>query len=145
MFVIMIYRVVCVKRMDALDELISYHDELFFCWFFVCLTQQILILDHPESVCVCVSLASDSSETIEVLIIKLGTVTASDTRLHHVLIIFTLTFTQGHTDLNHENIKCFIISETVQTMPINFAVKITRLKVYIIFSQSDDLALHSRL
>ena len=29
-------------------------------------------------------------------------------------------------------------------MPIKFAVKIVRLKVYIIFSQSDDLDLHSR-
>ena len=28
-------------------------------------------------------------------------------------------------------------------MPIQFAVKIVRLKVYIIFSHSDDLALHS--
>ena len=42
-------------------------------------------------VCVCVSLASDSSETVEVIIIKLGTITASDMRIHHVLIILTLT------------------------------------------------------
>ena len=35
----------------------------------------------------CVSLASASSETIEVIIIKLSTVTASDTRIHHELII----------------------------------------------------------
>ena len=46
---------------------------------------------------VCVSFASDSSETIEVIIMKLGTVTASDMRMHHVLIILTLTFIQGHT------------------------------------------------
>ena len=32
----------------------------------------------------------------------------------------------------------------VQAMPIKFAVKIVRLKVYILFSQSDDLNLHSR-
>ena len=44
-----------------------------------------------------------------------------------------------------------IISETFQAIPITFAVKIVRLKGdiirlkgYIIFSQSDDLALHSR-
>ena len=35
------------------------------------------------------SLASDSSETIDVTIIKLGTVTASDMVMHHVLIILT--------------------------------------------------------
>ena len=46
-------------------------------------------------VCVCVTLASDSSETVEVVIVKLGTVTASVTRMHHVLIILTLTFIQG--------------------------------------------------
>ena len=39
----------------------------------------------------CLSLASDSSETINV-IIKLGTVIASDTTMHHMLIILTLTF-----------------------------------------------------
>ena len=63
--------------------------------------------DDPKSMCVCMclSLASDSSETIEVTIIKLGTVTASEIRMHHVLIMLTLTF-QGHTYLNREN-KCF--------------------------------------
>ena len=48
-------------------------------------------------VCVCVSLANDSSETIKVTIIKLGTVTTSDILLHHVLMILTVTFIQGHT------------------------------------------------
>ena len=47
-------------------------------------------------VCVCVSLVSDSSETIEVIIIKLGTVTTSDMLMHHVLITLTLTVIQGH-------------------------------------------------
>ena len=47
------------------------------------------------------------------LIIKLGTMTASDMIMHHVLITLTLTFIQGHTDLNHENNKC-LISENVQ-------------------------------
>ena len=55
-------------------------------------------------------------------------------RIHHVLIILILTFIQGHTDLNHENNKCLIISETFQAMPIKSAVKIVQLEVYIIFS-----------
>ena len=83
-----------------------------------------------RSVCVCVSLSNDSSETLEVIIIKLGMVTASNMRMHHVLIILTLTFTEGHTDLNHEHHSCSIISETVQAMPIKLAVKLVRLKVY---------------
>ena len=77
-------------------------------------------------VCVCVSLARDSSETIEVIIIKL---TATDMLMHDVLIILILTFIQGHTDLNPENSKCSIISETVHAIHITFAVKIIRLKV----------------
>ena len=68
---------------------------------------------------VCVSLASDSSETVEVIIIKLGMVTASDMRMYHVFIILTLTFIQGHTDLNRENNKCLIISETVSVTVSN--------------------------
>ena len=53
-------------------------------------------------VCVCmyvyvyvyvyVSLTSNSSETIEDITIKLGTVTASDILMHQVLIMLTLTF-----------------------------------------------------
>ena len=78
--------------------------------------------------CVCVFLTSDSLETIEVIIVKLSTVTASDMRLrmHLVLIVLTLTFIQGHIDLNDENNKCLIISESVelQAIPITFAVKI---------------------
>ena len=68
-------------------------------------------IDKAMSVClsVCLSLTSDSLETTEVIISKLGMVTASDLRMHHMLIILTLTFIQGHTDLNHEN-KCLIIS-----------------------------------
>ena len=59
-----------------------------------------------------------------------------------MFIILTLTLIPGHTDLNNENNKSSIFSETVLAIPITFAVKIVRLKVYIIFSQSDDLALH---
>ena len=59
-------------------------------------------------VCVCVCVPpSDSSETVQTIIIKLGTETASDITMHHVLIIVNLTFVQGHSDLNHENNICF--------------------------------------
>ena len=47
------------------------------------------------SVCVClfvcVSLASDFSETVEVIIVKLGTVTASDVTMHHIYFFFILS------------------------------------------------------
>ena len=78
----------------------------------------------------CVSLASDSSETIEVIIVELGTVTASYMRMHHVLIVLTLTFIQGHPARNRENTKCLIISDTIQAMLITCAVKTVRLMVY---------------
>ena len=68
---------------------------------------------------VCLSLASDSLETVEVIIVKLCTMSTSDMRMLHVfartsnilldLIILTLSFILGHTDLNHVN-KCVIIS-----------------------------------
>ena len=64
--------------------------------------------------------------------------------MHQVLIILTLTFIKGHTDLNNKNGKYSIISETVQAIRITFAVRIVQRKVYIIFSQSDDRALYSR-
>ena len=79
----------------------------------------------------CESLANDSLETIEVIIVNLGMVTASDMGMRNILIIMTLTFIQGHADLNHENNKCLIISETIQAIPIKFAGKTVRLKAYI--------------
>ena len=80
--------------------------------------------------CVCASLASDSSETVNAIIIKFGTAADSDMRMHHVLMILTLTtFIQGYLDINHDNNKYSVISENVQAMPIKFAVKIVRLKV----------------
>ena len=59
------------------------------------------------------SVASDISEISEAIAIKLDTMTASVTEMHHMLIISTLTFTQGHADLilNHENKKYSIISD----------------------------------
>ena len=69
-------------------------------------------------VCVCgwVPLASDSSETIEVMITKRDTETASDIRLHGVFIILTTAFIQGHTSPNYGNDTCSITLETVQAM-----------------------------
>ena len=61
-----------------------------------------------------------------VIIIKVGTVTDSGMGMHHVVTIFTLAFIQ---DLNHENNKCTMISETFQGMPNKFAVKTVRIKV----------------
>ena len=51
-----------------------------------------------SNMCVCVSLAIDFSKTVEVIIFNLDRVTAADVMMHHVLIILTLTFIQGHTD-----------------------------------------------
>ena len=62
--------------------------------------------------------------------------------IHHVLVILTLSFIQGHTDLNRGNHTCSIISEPVQAIRITFAVTIVRLKGYAIFSQHDNLAHH---
>ena len=87
------------------------------------------------------------SETIEVTIIKLGTVTASDinaTRANYIDLDLHSRINTDYIDFNHENNKCSIISEIVQAVPIKFVVKIVRLKMYIICSPSDDLALHSR-
>ena len=110
-----------------------------FCLFAKSLTiLQSVVQTRPLCVCACVwvyvFLASDCLETIEVIIIKLGTVTASDRLMHHMSTILTLTFIQGHTDLNHENNICLIISTTIQAMPIKLAVEIVPLKVYMIIA-----------
>ena len=72
---------------------------------------------RQKSVCVCVCVPQHKrfQETIEIIIVKLGTVTASGMRMHHLFIILTFTFMQGHIDhLNHGTNQCLIISETVQ-------------------------------
>ena len=81
-----------------------------------------------------------SSETVEVIIVKFGMVTVSDMSMHHVFIIFTFTFIQGHTDLNHENNNVLIISETIQAMPIMIVVKVVRLKFYVTIASPMTLA-----
>ena len=110
------------------------------------------IATETVSVCVCLTLASDSLETVEVTIVKLITVTASVTRMHHMLIRLTVTFIQGHSDLNHENNICLVISKTIQAMTIKFAVNIVRLwsqkhlKLdYCLTSQTICKLLHSNL
>ena len=78
----------------------------------------VLVRSLPDRRCrVCVCLCVCPSQAIpqkllKLIIIKLGTVTASDMRMHHVLVVLNLTFIQGHTDLSHENNECSIISET---------------------------------
>ena len=79
----------------------------------------------------CLSHASNSSEIIQVIIIKLGTVAASNALMHYMLIILTLTFIQGHTNLNYANNKCLIISKSIQAMTIKFAVRVVQLRVYM--------------
>ena len=81
-------------------------------------------------VCVCVSLASDTSKTVEVIIIKLGAVTASDNYENASRVTY-IDLDLHSSSLNHEYNKCSVISKTVQTMPIKFAVKRVRLKRYI--------------
>ena len=49
---------------------------------------------------------------------------------------FDPDFHLSHTYVNHENIKCLIISETIQAILIKFAVKIVRLKVYMTIASS---------
>ena len=107
---------------------------LSFCVFFFLVVSDFQNFSLDETrVCVCVSVcvcvASDSSETIKGINIKLGTVTASDMGMHHVVIMLTLTFIQGYTDLNHEINKYLVILKTVQAMPSTFAVTIVRQKI----------------
>ena len=105
----------------------------YFVWEVVGVFANFNVDDPSLSVCVCVSVrlsvASHVSETSEAIAITFNTVTVLVTAMHHVLIILILTFIRGHTNLNHKNNKCSIISKTIQAMPIKFVVKIVRLKV----------------
>ena len=94
-----------------------------------------VITDEAVSVCMCVCPSQAiPRKSFEVITSKLSTVTASHENASRV----------NYNDLDHGNDKCSIILEPVQAMPIQFTVKIVRLKVQIIFSQSDDGDLHSR-
>ena len=52
---------------------------------------------HCVCVCLCLYIASHISEISKAIAIKISTVTTSVTRMHHMLIILTLTFIQGRT------------------------------------------------
>ena len=77
----------------------------------LCSCPQLVFLVEPRpclSVCVCVARKrflrncwSVHRQTWH------STVTASDMRMHHILIILTLTFIQGHTDQNENNVLLF--------------------------------------
>ena len=54
-------------------------------------------------ICACVTVCAFMHVCFVCVCVCLGMVTASDMRMHHVLIILTMTVIQGHTDLNHEN------------------------------------------
>ena len=78
--------------------------------------------------------ASDISETSEETAINFNTVTASVMIMHQLSMCLTLAFIQGHTHLNHGQLQMFDYMKSVQAMPIEFAAKIARLKVYMIFA-----------
>ena len=60
-------------------------------------------------------LSESSQSDITIILDTVTVVSVSVMRMHRVLIVMTLTFIQGHTELNHENKKCSIyFSETVQ-------------------------------
>ena len=73
--------------------------------------------------CVCVCVPGPRKRFLEV--IKFGTVTASENASHVKYI---------DLDLRSRYAKCLIISESFQAMPITFAVKIVRIKIYVICS-----------
>ena len=52
-------------------------------------------------------------------------------------------YSRSYISYSYENNKCSTISETVQAIPAKFDWKVVLLKVYIMLSQPDDLALHS--
>ena len=88
----------------------------------------------------CLSLTSDPLETIHI-ISKLNTVFASDMIMHHMLIILTSTFIHGHTDLNRENNKSWIILEDFKQCGDAHHVCCEDIQTkgqYIIFSQSKE-------
>ena len=118
-----------------------------------CLVLSGLVLSVCLSVClsICMStclsacLSVSHSQAIprkrlmKVIIIKIGTVTISDMGMHNLLtiiIILTLTFIQGRTYLNNVTVNIRLFQKRFQAMPIKFALKIVRLKVYILILAS---------
>ena len=64
--------------------------------------------------------------------------------MHHVLIILTLTFIQGHTICSHENDKCLIISETTRAMHHQICCEDGLTKRLYDHYRCDDLDLYSK-
>ena len=84
------------------------------------------------------SLARDSSKTVEVIIVKLGTATVSDMKMHLVSIILTLTFIQGHIDLNPDYLRNY------SSNAHQVCCEDSPIKGLYDYCQSDDIDLHSR-
>ena len=82
-------------------------------------------ITETESVCVCPS-HSDSSETIKVIIITFGTVTASDMIMHQVLIIFIHS---GSTKA--QNQRCMLSATIKQAMDIFYETLSLTLQTFI--------------
>ena len=96
------------------------------------------------SLSVCLSLASDSSENIghnhetwHGICLRHG----NASRVNYVDLDLHSKFTKI---FNMKKIHVRLFHKLFKQSPSNFAHKIVRLKVYVIFSQSDDLTLHSR-
>ena len=102
-----------------------------------------------QSVClgvclsVCLSVTSHISETSEAIAITFDTVTASVTRMYHVLIILTLTFIQNHTDINYEN-NMFDYVRNYSSKSHQVYCEDSLTKGLHDHCQFDDLELHSR-
>ena len=93
---------------------------------------------------VCLSLGSDSLETNYYCKTCHCSVTTSKMRMHHMLVIYSHWPSFKVTQIFIMKIITSIISQTVQAIPIKFAVKIVRGKLNVIFSGADELGLHSK-
>ena len=94
------------------------------------------------SLCVCVSLYKRFLINFQVIFIKFGMLTASDMRLHHILIIFTLTFKVTH--LYYETNKMFDYFWTYSSNTHHVCCEDSPIHGLYDHCQSDDLDLHSR-
>ena len=102
----------------------------FFCVFLL----KRLYTFYGKTEAVCVSLASDSSE----FLLKSSSSNLArwlpqtwGAYMHYARVNYIDLDLHSRSHQNQENKKGLIISETIQTIPIKFAVKIVRLKVYM--------------
>ena len=71
-------------------------------------------------------------------------VTASDMRIHHVLLILTLPLIRGHTNLNREHIiSMFDYFRNCSSNAHHFCCEDSPTNGFIPSAQADDLDLHS--